>query len=53
MRTFFRVGLLLLLTVAAKADTFNYTFIGESFNLSGTPISVSSAKVRASCEALP
>ena len=36
MRTFFRVGLLLLLTVAAKADTFNYTFIGESFNLSGT-----------------
>lgn len=36
MRTLFRVGLLLLLTVAAKADTFNYTFIGKIYNLSGT-----------------
>ena len=36
MRTFFRIGLLLLLTVAAKAETFNYTFIGEIYNLSGT-----------------
>jgi hypothetical protein len=36
MRTFFRIGLLLLLTVAAQADTFNFTFTGENFDAKGT-----------------
>ena len=36
MHSFFRVVILLLLTVAAKADTFNFTFIGENFGVSGT-----------------
>ena len=35
MHSFFRVVILLLLTVAVKADTFNFTFTGENFGASG------------------
>jgi len=36
LHSLFRVVILLLLTVAAKADTFKFTFIGENFDVSGT-----------------
>ena len=36
VRSFFRVGILLLLTIAAKAESFNFTFTGNSFSASGT-----------------
>ena len=36
MHSFFLASILLLLTVAAKADTFNFTFIGQNFDASGT-----------------
>jgi hypothetical protein len=36
MRTLFRIAIVLLLTVAARADSFNFTFISHDFNLTGT-----------------
>ena len=36
MQSLFRVVVLLFLVTAAKAETFNFTFIGNSFSASGT-----------------
>jgi len=36
VRSFFRVVILLFLTVAAKAESFNFTFTGDNFSASGT-----------------
>lgn len=36
MRFFLRIALGLLLATTARADSFNYTFLGQNFNLYGT-----------------
>ena len=36
MRILFRIGLALLLTVSARADSFNFSFVSRNFTVSGT-----------------